>query len=101
ILVGAAGKLAFNPDSISVSRGTILRFNFLGINHTLTQSTLDHPCTSNAQFDTGFRQFNPTNSSGKFLLEFEVDTDQPQWFYCAQELPISHCNSGMVFSLNP
>ena len=100
ILVGAAGKLAFNPDFVSVTPGTILRFNFLAKNHTLTQSSFHHPCSNSSQFDTGFNQFNPYNVSGKFLVDYEVVSEQPKWFYCAQNLPISHCEAGMVFSLN-
>jgi plastocyanin len=101
IAVGAAGLLAFNPASVNVMEGTVLRFNFLGLNHTLTQSVFHHPCLSNSQFDTGFRQFNPSNSTGKFIVDFEVNSSQPQWFFCAQQTPKSHCHAGMVFSLNP
>lgn len=101
IVVGAAGQLTFNPDSVSVMKGTILRFDFLGLNHTLTQSSLLHPCLNTSQFDTGFKQFNPSNVSGRFLVDFEVKTEAPQWFYCAQVSLKSHCQAGMVFSLNP
>lgn len=101
ILVGAAGQLAFNPNSISVSVGTVLQFNFLGLNHTLTQSQFKNPCQKNGSLNTGFNQFNPMNVSGKFVVDFEVDTDKPQWFYCAQTFRKSHCHAGMVFSVNP
>src|SRR4051812_32642644 len=47
VLVGAAGQLAFNPDSVDAQKGTVIRFNFLGLNHSLTQSTLGDPCHSN------------------------------------------------------
>jgi plastocyanin len=101
IVVGAAGRLIFNPDSVSVTAGTTLRFNFLSLNHTLTQSSFSHPCSHEEQFDTGFQQFNPLNVSGKFLVDFPVLSEEPQWFYCAQSIPRSHCQAGMVFSLNP
>lgn len=101
VVVGAAGNLAFNPESVSVDVGTTLRFNFLGTNHTLTQSSLAHPCLNDMEFDTGFQQFNPTNASGKYLVDFKVESDEPAWFYCAQMAPKPHCQSGMVFSLNP
>jgi plastocyanin len=100
IVVGSAGTLSFNPNSLSVTRGTILRFDFLSLNHTLTQSSLDYPCLSSGKFDTGYRQFNPSNVSGKYLVDYEVQTEEPQWFYCAQDAPRSHCRSGMLFSLN-
>ena len=101
IIVGSSGKLIFNPSSVSATEGTILRFNFMGLNHTLTQSSLADPCISSAQLDNGFHQFNPLNITGKFSIDIEVKSTKPQWFYCAQEIPKSHCHAGMVFSLNP
>ncbi|KAF2680643.1 hypothetical protein K458DRAFT_253790, partial [Lentithecium fluviatile CBS 122367] len=101
ILVGEAGQLIFNPDSLSVTRGTTLHFDFLGNNHTLTQSSFGHPCQNASRLDTGFNQQNSLNVSGKFLIDYVVQSDEPQWFYCAQEFPKSHCRAGMVFSLNP
>ena len=101
IVVGAAGRLAFNPNSVRVTPGTTLRFDFLGLNHTLTQSSSAHPCSKGSGFDTGFQQFNPHNASGTFLVDYVVESDQPHWFYCAQNEPASHCHSGMVFSVNP
>jgi plastocyanin len=32
VVVGAQGKLAFNPESVTVLPGTLLRFDFLGRN---------------------------------------------------------------------
>ena len=29
---------------------------------------------------------------------FEVETDKPLWFYCAQA---NHCQKGMTFAINP
>ncbi|KAF9733722.1 extracellular serine-rich protein [Paraphaeosphaeria minitans] len=101
IVVGAAGQLAFNPNSVSVTPGTTLRFDFLGLNHTLTQSSSASLCHNSSGVDTGFQQFNPQNVSGTFLVDYLVESDRPQWFYCAQNEPISHCQSGMVFSVNP
>lgn len=101
IVVGASGLLTFNPESVTVLTGTVLRFNFLGLNHTLTQSSLTHPCMNSTLFDTGFQQFNPSNISGKFIVDYEVKNQEPQWFYCAQSYPKSHCENGMLFSVNP
>lgn len=101
VIVGAAGKLLFSPPAINASVGNIISFNFLGLNHTLTQSGFLNPCRSNGRFDTGFRQFNPGNTSGMFIVDYEVTTLEPQWFFCAQTLNNSHCHAGMVFSLNP
>lgn len=100
VTVGLEGGLVFSPSSLNASVGTTIAFNFLGLNHTLTQSDLYNPCQSNGGFDTGFAQFNPANISGKFVVEIEVKDKEPRWFYCAQNLGRSHCQAGMVFSLN-
>ncbi len=99
--VGASGNFLFRPDHLNASVGDVVRFNFLALNHTLTQSELSDPCLSNGGFNTGFRQFNPLNESGKFVVEFKVNTTRSQWFYCAQTIQASHCHRGMVFGLNP
>lgn len=99
--VGDQGKLLFSPSSLNASVGSIIAFNFLALNHTLTQSNLSSPCQYNGGFDSGFRQFNPANVSGKYVIEYEVQREDPQWFFCAQSVKASHCQAGMVFSLNP
>lgn len=101
VTVGVGGQLAFDPSSLSASVGTVIAFNFLGTNHTLTQSELENPCHGNGNFDTGFNQFNPANISGRFVVEYEVKTENSQWFFCAQTAKRAHCQAGMVFSLNP
>lgn len=100
IEVGFQGELAFSPDSVNVPAGTRLRFNFLAKNHTLTQSTFDHPCESSNNVDTGFNQFNPSNTSGKYLIDYIVHDQAARYFYCAQTLKSNHCEAGMVFSVN-
>jgi hypothetical protein len=99
--VGDRGELVFSPPSLNASVGSIIAFNFLASNHTLTQSNLSNPCLYNGGFNSGFKQSNPANISGKYVIEFEVQTQDPQWFFCAQRVKASHCNEGMVFSLNP
>ncbi|KAJ5021894.1 hypothetical protein J3E72DRAFT_280045 [Bipolaris maydis] len=101
VVVGDEGKLVFSPSYLNASIGTTISFNFLALNHTLTQSRFQDPCVSNGGFDSGFHQFNPSNISGKFVVEYKVTSDNPQWFFCAQIAPRAHCKAGMVFSLNP
>ncbi|KAJ8062041.1 hypothetical protein OCU04_009821 [Sclerotinia nivalis] len=103
VIVGAAGRLAFSPPRLDVALGDKILFEFLALNHTLTQSSLRNPCTWNATggIDTGFKQFNPSNTSGKFVVEYTVESSTPLWFFCSQMRPISHCHEGMVFALNP
>ena len=99
--VGEAGELVFSPSSLNASAGSVIAFNFLALNHTLTESDLWDPCHSNQRFDTGFHQYNPANVSGKFVVEIEVTSQEAKWFFCAQTAKRSHCRAGMVFSLNP
>ena len=100
VIVGSAGTLSFEPTAVEAPVGTLLIFNFLALNHTLTQSSFSHPCASIDGFDTGFNNFNPRNITGKYITEYVVETTEPQWFFCAQEAVQSHCTAGMVFTLN-
>jgi plastocyanin len=81
VQVGARGELIYGPNQLNAALGDIVRFDFLKLNHSVTQSTFAKPCTYNNGFDTGLNQFNPKNISGKFLVDFEVKTTDPQWFY--------------------
>ncbi|MCJ1342594.1 hypothetical protein MMC31_000780 [Peltigera leucophlebia] len=93
-------KFQFVPDRVNAEVGDIVLYNFLKQSHSLTQSEFLTPCTPNGGFDTGLNQVNPTNTSGLFLIPFEVKTEKPQWFYCKQKQG-NHCGKGMVFGLNP
>ncbi|KAI9853582.1 MAG: hypothetical protein M1824_001075 [Vezdaea acicularis] len=101
VIVGASGHLTFEPDAVEAAVGEVIEFNFLSLNHTLTQSSFIHPCQNAAKFNTDFHQYNPHNETGRFLVSLTVDVDQPQWFHCAQTSNTSHCEAGMVFGLNP
>ena len=81
VQVGALGELIYGPNQLNASVGDIIRFNFLERNHSVTQSSFANPCTYNGGFDTGLNQFNPQNISGKFLIDFQVNTTDPLWFY--------------------
>jgi hypothetical protein len=101
VTVAAGNDLIFAPNIIEASIGDTIEFNFLALNHTLTQSLLEVPCTNVGGFSTGFNQFNPKNASGRYLVEYAVKTLDPQWFFCAQTKNKSHCHAGMIFALNP
>jgi plastocyanin len=79
--VGTGEGFAYTPSQLNASIGDTVRFNFLGKNHSVTQSDLASPCTYNRGFDTGFNQFNPLNISGKFIVDFQVSVSTPLWFY--------------------
>jgi plastocyanin len=81
VQVGALGELIYGPNQLNAAVGDIVRFDFLKLNHSVTQSSFAKPCTYNGGFDTGLNQFNPQNISGKFLVDFQVNTTAPLWFY--------------------
>jgi plastocyanin len=81
VQVGALGELIYGPNQLNAALGDIVRFDFLKLNHSVTQSSFAQPCTYNGGFDTGLNQFNPKNISGKFLVDYEVKTTDPLWFY--------------------
>lgn len=98
--VGPFGQLRFQPNTINATVGEIVRFTFRAFNHTLTQSSLEQPCVSSNQFDSGFRQFNAANTSN-MIVSFSINSPEPQFFYCHQTEPVSHCDASMVFAINP
>ncbi|KAL2367583.1 hypothetical protein RJ035_004107 [Blastomyces gilchristii] len=100
VTVGAGGEYLFEPGHINADVGDKIVFEFQALNHTLTQSSLARPCTSLQQLDSGFKQFNPTDR-GDLVLSVTVNTLEPQWFFCRQNVPSSHCHAGMVFAVNP
>ena len=100
VQVGANQLLSFDPASVTAKVGDVVRFTFHAVNHTLTQSSLDEPCVPSNAFDTGFTQFNAADSD-TMMIYLTVNTPDPQYFFCHQSLPISHCELGMVFAINP
>jgi hypothetical protein len=104
VLVGAAGSLTFSPSNVTAAVGDTISFQFQAKNHSVTQSTFANPCqiqTTPAQgIDSGF-QFVANTSTTLPQWSFTVDnTSAPLWFFCAQTNPVSHCEAGMVFSVN-
>ncbi|QSS60549.1 hypothetical protein I7I51_05349 [Histoplasma capsulatum] len=100
VTVGTGGEYLFEPAHINADVGEKIVFEFKALNHTLTQSSLIHPCTSLQQLDSGFKQFNPTDRED-LMLSVTVNTLEPQWFFCRQNVSSSHCHAGMVFAVNP
>ncbi|KAK7555799.1 hypothetical protein IWX46DRAFT_588130, partial [Phyllosticta citricarpa] len=109
----------YQPESITAAPGDVVQFNFLQLNHTITQSTFENPCAkARGGFDSGFvvnqdgrpgLQFsvrvNDTNpicklgSSCSFSIagDLLIGLDGCVGAYCAQE---THCGKGMVFAIN-
>jgi len=103
VLVGDTG-LAFTPPSVTAASGDIINFQFRSKNHSVTQSTFASPCllvtTPTVGTDSGFQ---PVTTGAAELPSFNVsvsDPSVPLWFFCAQTIPLNHCQSGMVFAVN-
>ncbi|KAF8511023.1 Cupredoxin [Hysterangium stoloniferum] len=107
VTVGADGALAYSPSNITAAVGDTVNFMFMAKNHTVTQSTFADPCVA-AQFsgkngvDSGFLAV-PANSTPPAPATWSItitNATTPLWFHCAQTMPVSHCQKGMVFSIN-
>jgi hypothetical protein len=98
--VGASGEISFSPNTLTVVPGTILRFDFSGLNYTLVQSSEEPPCLKGCQSDIGHNRSVPINVNSKFLVDYTVRTLDPMWFYCKEMTTESRCEVGSVFSLN-
>ncbi len=53
----------------------VIYFQFLKLNHTLTQSTLEDSCTLNGDFDMSFQFFNLLNQINKTLNFVVLNTN--------------------------
>ncbi|KAI0013064.1 hypothetical protein F4779DRAFT_613935 [Xylariaceae sp. FL0662B] len=97
--VGFDGNLVFNPNNITEPVGTVLEFGYNPANHSIVQSSFDEPCQplESGGFAAPFFATQQTPSGVTF--EVAVTDDKPIWFYCAQTTK-SHCQSGMVGSIN-
>lgn len=101
---GTAGTF-FSPDKVTAPVGSMVQFQFMGGNHTVTQSTFDQPCTpisainaSAVGVSTGFVPAMNAMQSGQIpVYSIMINDTRPLWLYCAQG---RHCQSGMVMVIN-
>jgi hypothetical protein len=54
ITIGKEEELKFALATLNVAPSSVVVFNFLSLNYTLTKSKLADPCRSNSGFDTSF-----------------------------------------------
>ncbi|KAG6896824.1 hypothetical protein C0992_005865 [Termitomyces sp. T32_za158] len=102
VTVGNNGSLAFFPSSLNVSAGDNVIFEFRAKNHSVTQSSFAIPCSPLPDgSNSGFQAVTTTTPPFPRWNITISNTSTPFWFYCAQTNPIVHCNSGMVFAINP
>jgi hypothetical protein len=102
VSIGSKGQLLFTPESISAPFGTVITFELPALNRSLTQTSLRNPCLNNNGSangsDTKWNWFYPSNNSGKYTIEYRIQSNKPEWFFCMQPL---QCGTSMVFNVNP
>lgn len=101
------GSLTFSPDRITAPEGSMVQFQFMGGNHTVTQSTFDQPCVplnvANPQATTQgvFSGYVPVGASANMgqrpVFTIMVNNTNPMWLYCQQG---PHCQRGMAMVIN-
>ncbi|KAI9056911.1 hypothetical protein FKP32DRAFT_1762888 [Trametes sanguinea] len=98
VTVGGIGILKYDPPSVDAAPGDQVIFIFKQKNHTVTQSSLNSPCTPlEGGFDSGFVPV-ADNETDFPVAQFTVPDTNPVWVYCRQA---NHCQQGMVFAINP
>ncbi|KAI1369307.1 hypothetical protein F5Y08DRAFT_150421 [Xylaria arbuscula] len=99
--VGFNGELMFNPNNVTELVGTVVEFSYNPANHSIVQSSFDKPCQPIERDGGGFvAPFVPTKQAPSGVtFEVTLTNADPIWFYCAQTAK-SHCQSGMVGSIN-
>ena len=100
VSVGPSGDHRFILRYVQADIGDMIRFSFSEGNHTVTESTFMSPCSPGGAFDTNFFH-GSSKVRERSEMTIVVDTSNPRWFFCRQEIPTSHCQSGMVFAINP
>lgn len=98
-------SLVYTPDNIKAAVGEMIQFQFVGGNHTVTQSAFDAPCmpismaTPNVTgFHSGFMPVAASAATGMIpTYTVLVNNTTPTWIYCAQA---KHCEQGMVMVIN-
>ncbi|KAH9469796.1 hypothetical protein Pst134EA_007070 [Puccinia striiformis f. sp. tritici] len=98
VMVGQKG-LTFVPPVINAAVGDKITYTFFAKNHTLTQTTLEEPCTplgGPASFDSGFIPVSMSATEFPTLI-LTVNTLKPIYYACVQKM---HCELGMVGGLN-
>jgi len=99
VVVGGTGVLAYTPNQVNAAVGDTVTFTFKTKNHTVTQSSLQTPCSAlDNGFDSGFIPVSDDNEANLPTAQFTVQDTNPVWAYCRQA---NHCQQGMVFAINP
>jgi len=99
VQVGGDSIFQFTPGYLFTQPGDIITFEFLKLNHTVTQSDFWTPCSFlTGGIDSGYIP-NPQGVPGQYTYDVEIPDGDSYFFYCKQG---KHCsNNGMVFVVNP
>ncbi|KAI0329849.1 hypothetical protein GY45DRAFT_1324449 [Cubamyces sp. BRFM 1775] len=98
VTVGGPGILKYDPAFVNADPGDLVVFTFKQKNHTVTQSSLDSPCTPlEGGFDSSFVPV-ADDATDFPVAQFQVQDTNPVWVFCRQA---NHCQQGMVFAINP
>ncbi|KFA49622.1 hypothetical protein S40293_06609 [Stachybotrys chartarum IBT 40293] len=98
--------LAFYPDKITATPGSMVQFQFWAGNHTVTQSTFDQPCLPMPQSAnitsvpiwSGYQPVAASEAMGQIpVFTVMINDTRPIWLYCSQG---QHCQNGMVMVIN-
>ncbi|KAI5124047.1 hypothetical protein M0805_003876 [Coniferiporia weirii] len=94
-------QFIFNPSNFSAPNGTIVTFFFpnAGLQHTVTQSSFEEPCTPlAANLTSGAPAGFDSDFQADVQFSINITNDQiPIWFHCKMPL---HCGMGMVGAIN-
>lgn len=99
------GGTTFSPEKVVAAVGEMIQFQFVGGNHTATQSTFAQPCQPIGMsspnvtgFHSGFQPAAASSAQGMTsTFSIMVNSTTPLWVYCAQA---KHCEGGMVMVIN-
>ncbi|KAF9447391.1 hypothetical protein P691DRAFT_125033 [Macrolepiota fuliginosa MF-IS2] len=102
VSVGVEGSF-FSPQTTSAGEGDIINFIFGGDIHDVTQSSFQAPCSPlPGGFSSGLMGRGPDFSLPTLMWSMTItNASMPIWFFCAATRPTSHCQEGMVGSINP
>ncbi|KAF1970343.1 hypothetical protein BU23DRAFT_556815 [Bimuria novae-zelandiae CBS 107.79] len=97
----ANNGLHFEPENLVAEVGDLIEFHFLPKNHTVVQSSFDHPCAPLAGGAGVFSGFNFAVKEGEAdnVFTYMVKDKEPFWFYCSQTNG-NHCQKGMSGVVN-
>ncbi|EJD03024.1 uncharacterized protein FOMMEDRAFT_20193 [Fomitiporia mediterranea MF3/22] len=101
VVVGVKGSF-YDPPTTNALEGDIITFVFGGVIHGVTQSSFEQPCSPlPGGFSSRLLGLNGSSTISPPTWSLVVsNASQPIWFFCESTRPESHCNAGMVGTIN-